>query len=249
MTSSPSARDGAAHSLVFRVMRLCRPALQVDFPLRIHPGDLIGESDILPPQSSTIPDGSFTGRSELRSSMDAFGVTGMLVLPQTFGSIYLGETFCSYISVSNSSVHEVTQVVVKAELQTERQRVTLADNTHSPMVTLKAGGRYDFIIEHDIKELGAHTLICSATYTDPDGDRKHLPQYFKFLASNPLSVRTKVGCLRRHAIPCSLLALLQGHTQRCPLRCLQRLQDEDLFLQAQKPVRSNFSWPLESDLQ
>lgn len=31
-----------------------------------------------------------------------------------------------------------------------------------------------------------------AVYTDADGERKYLPQYFKFMASNPLSVRTKV---------------------------------------------------------
>lgn len=159
----------------------------------MHPDDLIAEGGAAPPHTGPPSDGSFSGRSELHSSMDAFGVTGMLVLPQTFGSIYLGETFCSYISVSNSSGHEVTQVGVKAELQTERQRVTLADNTHSPIATLPPGGRYDFIIEHDIKELGAHTLICSAAYVDPEEERKYLPQYFKFLASNPLSVRTKVS--------------------------------------------------------
>ena len=31
-----------------------------------------------------------------------------------------------------------------------------------------------------------------AVYTDHDGERKYLPQYFKFVAANPLSVRTKV---------------------------------------------------------
>jgi hypothetical protein len=35
-------------------------------------------------------------------------------------------------------------------------------------------------------------LVCMAVYTDWDGERKYLPQYFKFMASNPLSVRTKV---------------------------------------------------------
>lgn len=35
-----------------------------------------------------------------------------------------------------------------------------------------------------------------AVYTDADGERKYLPQYFKFMASNPLSVRTKVLLLQ-----------------------------------------------------
>jgi hypothetical protein len=47
--------------------------------------------------------------------------------------------------------------MLQAELQTERQKVVLADSTKSPLDFVRAGGRYDFIIEHDIKELGAHT--------------------------------------------------------------------------------------------
>lgn len=31
-----------AHSLAFRVMRLCRPALQVDLGLRVDPGESSG---------------------------------------------------------------------------------------------------------------------------------------------------------------------------------------------------------------
>ncbi len=46
---------------------------------------------------------------------------------------------------------------VQAELQTERQRLTLADSTKAPLDYIHAGGRHDFIIEHDIKELGPHT--------------------------------------------------------------------------------------------
>lgn len=40
-----------------------------------------------------------------------------------------------------------------------------------------------------------------AVYTDADAERKYLPQYFKFMASNPLSVRTKV------LVSCSLPAV------------------------------------------
>ena len=35
-------------------------------------------------------------------------------------------------------------------------------------------------------------LVCTALYTDGDGERKYLPQFFKFIVANPLSVRTKV---------------------------------------------------------
>lgn len=194
--------SGTGHSLAFRVMRLCRPALQVDLGLRFDPMDLIQGEDLYDGEElqasieARDKEGPHWRRSELEKPIDALGLPGLLVLPQTFGSIYLGESFCSYISVGNHSSHDVRDVGIKAELQTERQRITLYDSTKVPMDYIRAGGRHDFIIEHDIKELGPHTLVCMAVYTDVDGERKYLPQYFKFMASNPLSVRTKVRTVK-----------------------------------------------------
>lgn len=39
---------------------------------------------------------------------------------------------------------------------------------------------------------GAHSLVCSATYVTPDGERRVQGQAFSFTAANPLVVRTKV---------------------------------------------------------
>ncbi|KAK9267801.1 hypothetical protein L1049_010237 [Liquidambar formosana] len=138
------------------------------------------------------------------------GLSGLLVLPQAFGAIYLGETFCSYISINNSSNFEVRDVVIKAEIQTERQRILLLDTSKSPVESIRAGGRYDFIVEHDVKELGAHTLVCTALYNDGDGERKYLPQFFKFMVANPLSVRTKVRVVKESTF---LEACIENHTK------------------------------------
>lgn len=54
---------------------------------------------------------------------------------------------------------DVFNLIMQAELQTERQRITLYDSTKVPMDYIRAGGRHDFIIEHDIKELGPHTYV------------------------------------------------------------------------------------------
>ncbi|GAB2298689.1 hypothetical protein Dimus_032761 [Dionaea muscipula] len=214
-----------SHSLAFRVMRLCRPSLHVDSPLRFDPADLLVGEDIfddpiaaaeLPPllhsqsPENVDPDLTYRSRFLLKNSADAAGLSGLLVLPQSFGAIYLGETFCSYISINNSSGHEVRDVVIKAEMQTERQRVLLLDSSKSPVESIRAGGRYDFIVEHDIKELGAHTLVCSALYNDGDGDRKYLPQFFKFIVANPLSVRTKVRVVKETTF---LEACIENHTK------------------------------------
>uniref|UniRef100_A0A2N9J1W4 Trafficking protein particle complex subunit 13 n=1 Tax=Fagus sylvatica TaxID=28930 RepID=A0A2N9J1W4_FAGSY len=201
-----------SHSLAFRVMRLCKPSFHVDPPLRLDPVDLIVGEDIFddPIAASHLPslidshvtklndssDLSYRTRFLLHDSSDPMGLSSLLVLPQSFGAIYLGETFCSYISINNSSNFEVKDVVIKAEIQTERQRILLLDTTKSPVESIRAGGRYDFIVEHDVKELGSHTLVCTALYNDGDSERKYLPQFFKFNVANPLSVRTKVRVVK-----------------------------------------------------
>lgn len=195
----PVGGASALHALQFRVMRLCKPTLDVERPLRFALDDLGHDGDdALPPgvaaslSEGGAPPEAFERRLDLVHPEHASGVSGMLVLPQSFGNIYLGETFTSYVSAGNHSDRAVRDAGFKAELQTERQRLILFDNTAAPLPVLQPGECYDFTVEHDLKELGAHTLVCSTVYTDADGERKYLPQYFKFAASNPLAVRTKV---------------------------------------------------------
>ncbi|KAL3519725.1 hypothetical protein ACH5RR_017874 [Cinchona calisaya] len=217
----------AAHSLAFRVMRLCRPSIHVETPLKFDPCDLLFGEDIFdhPPAADHLPrllseyspdssslssDLTYRSRFLLSHPSDSLGLPALLVLPQSFGAIYLGETFCSYVSINNSSNFEARDVIIKAEIQTERQRILLLDTSKSPVESIRAGGRYDFIVEHDVKELGAHTLVCTALYNDGDGERKYLPQFFKFMVSNPLSVRTKVRVVKDATF---LEACIENHTK------------------------------------
>ncbi|GLU23030.1 hypothetical protein SLE2022_390640 [Rubroshorea leprosula] len=221
-----SATQQGTHSLAFRVMRLCKPSFHVEPPLQLDPTDLLVGEDIyddplaashLSPLISThvsnlvdSSDLNYRSRFLLNHPSDSIGLSGLLVLPQSFGAIYLGETFRSYVSINNSSSFEVRDIVIKAEIQTERQRILLLDTSKSPVESIRAGGRYDFIVEHDVKELGAHTLVCTALYNDGDGERKYLPQLFKFIVSNPLSVRTKVRVVKENTY---LEACIENHTK------------------------------------
>ncbi|CAM0956634.1 unnamed protein product [Alopecurus aequalis] len=230
---APAMAAQQNHSLAFRVMRLSRPSLRPDPAalLRFDPRDVFLPEDALtspdpsaaagllqgllhPPDSgaaTTVPgDFTFRDRFLLRETADALAPPGLLVLPQAFGAIYLGETFCSYISINNSSGQEAREVIIKAEIQTERQRILLLDTSKSPVESIRSGGRYDFIVEHDVKELGAHTLVCTALYNDGDMERKYLPQFFKFTVSNPLSVRTKVRTIKDTTY---LEACIENHTK------------------------------------
>ena len=198
----PGGVSGASgpHLLQFRVMRLARPTLDVDpSALRFAPEDLgAPASAASAPGSAATAPAAFERRLDLRRASDASGVTPMLLLPQAFGEIYLGETLSCYVSVGNHSRATARDVGIKCELHTERQRVVLRDDTARPIARLQPGESRDFVVEHDLKELGAHTLVCSAVYTDGGepglggGERQFAPQYFKFSAGNPLAVRTKV---------------------------------------------------------
>ena len=55
----------------------------------------------------------------------------LLVLPQSFGNIYLGETFTSYVCVHNDSTEVCSTVVLRADLQTATQRINLVPGTES----------------------------------------------------------------------------------------------------------------------
>ncbi|KAL7223491.1 hypothetical protein ACSBR1_025023 [Camellia fascicularis] len=94
-----------AHSLAFRVMRLCRPSFHVETPLRFDPCDLIGGEDLFDdlvaashfpgllskhsPKSND-SDLSYRSRFLLHDPSDALGLPGLLILPQAFSAIYLG---------------------------------------------------------------------------------------------------------------------------------------------------------------
>ena len=221
MASQPVSY-GAGNALQFRVMRLPRPTLELETPLRFAPEDLLGSCvpfDSLPRQTS----GAFERRLDLSAAEDASGLTGALVLPQSFGVVHLGETFASYVSVGNHTDLIKKDVVVKVELQTQRRRVVLFDNTSNPLLALEPGTSYDFIVEHDLKELGAHTLACTVAYSEggalvgaPNGsaERKRHPQHFKFEVTNPIAVRTKV---RHGRDGCTLLEACVENATKTPL--------------------------------
>ena len=80
------------------------------------------------------------------------GLSCFLVLPQAFGAIYLGETFCCYVSVGNHSSYKVRDVVIK-----ENANRTAAVSTfrHFKITNWihKSRRTLWLHIEHDIKRI------------------------------------------------------------------------------------------------
>lgn len=76
-----------------------------------------------------------------------------LLTPQSFGNIYLGETFLSYIFVHNDSLQTAKDVSVKADLQTASQRIALSGHQ---VAELGPENTVDQVIHHEVKEIGTH---------------------------------------------------------------------------------------------
>eukprot|EP00051_Salpingoeca_urceolata_P029328 m.489572 g.489572 ORF g.489572 m.489572 type:complete len:419 (+) comp26900_c0_seq1:171-1427(+) len=190
------------HQLSLKVMRLTKPTFASSTPLSCESVDLPGKA-----------------LDKLREN-DAAAVPGLpnvamgelLTLPQTFGSIFLGETFSSFINVRNDSAEDANEVVVKTEIQTGSQRVTLSRAEAGTIATLKPDCSISDTVHHEVKELGIHILVCSVHYTPPNvnAERKFFRKFFKFQVFKPLDVKTKAYNVQENVF---LEAQLQNITE------------------------------------
>ncbi|XP_072027268.1 trafficking protein particle complex subunit 13-like isoform X2 [Amphiura filiformis] len=174
------------HLLSLKVMRLTKSSFITNVPILCEKRDVPfhgsgGEctlQDVYPSVGTT-------------PKMESFAVGEILMLPQNFGSIYLGETFSCYISVHNDSNHLVKEILVKTDLQTSSQRLTLSGGGTPAKPELTPEGCIDEVIHHEVKELGTHILVCAVSYATPSGENMYFRKFFKFQVLKPLDVKTK----------------------------------------------------------
>lgn len=170
------------HLLALKVMRLTRPTLASPVVVTCDSMDLPGN----------------TLNNELKSDctalqgMETLAVGQFMVLPQSFGNIYLGEIFSSYLSVHNGSNQLVKNVTVKADLQTSTQIISLSGNSGG-MKGLAPDSTVDEVIHHEVKEIGTHILVCEVTYTPTSSGAtpQSFRKYYKLQVVKPLDVKTK----------------------------------------------------------
>lgn len=159
--AAPAAAGSAAtvdHLLALKVMRLTRPTLAAPLVVTADPKlDLLRDSLDSELRADAA---SLRGLEEL-----ALGQT--LVLPQSFGNIYLGETFTSYVSLHNDSTETCQRVTLRCDLQTASQRIPLfpvaaaADGqasvaassqptTAAPTDNFLPGSSIDHVLNHEV---------------------------------------------------------------------------------------------------
>ncbi|CAH0481105.1 unnamed protein product [Peronospora belbahrii] len=161
-----------------KVMRLYKPKLYVQ---GVHGG-------------STLP----TTMSDTIKLQHEFALSSMLILPDSFGEIFLGNTFSSYISVINPYSCELRDVKLSANIQCANDRVELHDNRYArigkipppnPVAVLPAGSSLDMIVDYPLNQVGNHVLRVGVAYVDPvTGESKSLRKFYRFGVQNPLVI-------------------------------------------------------------
>lgn len=177
--SQPQAKPTDGPSPTVRVMRLYKP------PLHSAPCMPHLTSDQL------FKDGA--GLGSFRECTSDFTLSQFILLPDSFGDIYLGEVFAAYISVVNGVDTSYT-VSLSARLQTLNATHDLFDSRavaadSSGAKTLKTHESVDMVVQHPLSELGTHTLRVLVSYTDTaTNESKTLRKFYRFNVLNPLKI-------------------------------------------------------------
>ncbi|KAK3755626.1 hypothetical protein QZH41_017612 [Actinostola sp. cb2023] len=167
--------------ILHAVMRLTKPSMYTNVPVHCEEQDLPG---------AIFKDCHDNDIAAIKNVYN-FALGDLLVLPQTFGNIFLGETFSSYISVHNDSNQTVKDIVIKTDLQTSSQRLTISGAANMPVTKLDPQQSFDQVIHHEVKELGTHILVCAVSYSTTAGEKMYFRKFFKFQVLKPLDVKTK----------------------------------------------------------
>ncbi|PFH47167.1 hypothetical protein AMATHDRAFT_152793 [Amanita thiersii Skay4041] len=194
--------DGPTHLLSLKVMRVSRPELSNSWQpffssspsLSAHASASILSLQGLEP---------LTGHP--KTLRDLSHATELLTLPSAFGAIQLGETFASCLCLNNETNVVIEDASLKVDVQTATSKVVLAE-AGGAGYHLPPSGSLQIVVSHEIKELGQHVLACSVVYRLPLGARavpgasedpndpelQTFRKFYKFMVTNPLSVKTKV---------------------------------------------------------
>ncbi|XP_075226678.1 trafficking protein particle complex subunit 13 isoform X2 [Lycorma delicatula] len=178
------SKERTDHLLALKVMRLTRPTLSSPIIVTTDSNDLPANilNNHLKNDVSSVP------------GVETIAAGQFLLLPQSFGNIYLGETFSSYICVHNDSGQAAKDVTLKADLQTSSLRIPLCGHqSDSTARDLEPGQTLDEVIHHEVKEIGTHILVCEVTYSPLTltSNRMSFRKFFKFQVLKPLDVKTK----------------------------------------------------------
>jgi len=127
------------------------------------------------------------------------GEAGQLLLPGSFGNIYIGQVFSCYISVcNNGKCDEIHNVAIHVELETTSNKTALFDkreqakdlagSTYGKTAVARPGDMVELNIEHELSSIGLHTLRVTVHFdTAVAHGRRSIRKHYKFEVAKPLS--------------------------------------------------------------
>jgi hypothetical protein len=139
-----------------------------------------------------------------------FAISPYLLLPDSFGDIFVGETFSAYIAVLNGFEHTVYRdLALSVKLQTSNASYDLTDcrstggGPPGTANTLSPGESLDIVAKHTLNEAGPHNLRVTVTYTtlhSRTNELKTQKKYYKFSALDPLVIASSCSELNGKAM-------------------------------------------------
>ncbi|XP_044735732.1 trafficking protein particle complex subunit 13 [Chrysoperla carnea] len=171
--------ENVEHLVALKVMRLTRPKLASPLIVTSETKDLPGN----------LLNNELKQDVTAAQGVETIGKGQFLLLPQSFGTIFLGGIFSSYICVHNETNEPVQHVSIKADLQTSKQRVRLSSD--KSIDKLGPDDTLNDVIHHEVKEIGTHILVCEVSYLSKTGVTVSFRKFFNFVVNKPLDVKTK----------------------------------------------------------
>ena len=140
-----------------------------------------------------------------------------LLLPDSFGDIYVGEVFSAYIAVVNGVEHTTfSNVSIAVRLQTANMAFDLLDtlpehvnSDGTPALAVKKlepTDTMDMIVKHPLSELGTHTMRVSISYFDTRvNETKSVRKFYRFNVLSALRVESKcLGIDGNYMVQCKV---------------------------------------------
>lgn len=160
---------------------------------------------------------SSSASSREAEHLSDFALSPFLLLPDSFGDIYLGEEFSAYVAVVNgmqdgpfhnvsltlrllatNATHDLLDVRGSSDSSggnssTASSAPLSAQDGASPQKdggrTLESNAFTDTVVKHRLTELGTHTLRVSVQYTSHrSGELKTLRKFYRFNVLQPLLI-------------------------------------------------------------
>ena len=139
---------------------------------------------------------SLTASPHLHQNFPDFAVSPYILLPDSFGDIYLGETFSAYVAIVTGIVDiPLYNVILTVRLQTSTTTFDLSDirptvgQESGVMRILPQNESIDMIISHKLNELGSHTLRATVQFmVSKTSEIVSVRKFYRFNVLQPLNI-------------------------------------------------------------